>query len=156
MTCTRDTPRLLVVMLVGVGCAAGPDLCPGDARPVGVPGTEQGCTRLDRQGQAQRHGPWRQWYPNGELRRSGHYRYGQTCGPWLERAAPGGPLTTVDHGPCPATRGCRQDADCEPPYSRCDEAYQRCVDGCYLVPCDADERCESSTGECVPGNPGGT
>ena len=132
---------------------------PDDARLVGVSppaGTEVGCTRLDREGREQRHGSWRQWFPDGTLRRSGHYRFGAKCGPWIERAAPDEPLKTVDHGPCPTVRGCQRDSDCEPPYSRCDEAYHRCVDGCYLIPCDAGEHCESTTGECVPQSTGGS
>ena len=156
----RRRPTLLALLvLLTSGCASTVRPCPGDARQVGVPppeGTEQGCTRLDRKGQAQRHGPWRQWYPGGELRRSGHYRYGKQCGPWIERTAQGAPLQTVDHGPCPVARGCQSNADCEPPYTRCDEHYRRCVDGCYLIPCAANERCEGTTGKCVPEDLGGS
>jgi len=135
----RVTPLglLLAASLVSLTCATTPEgesPCPDDARLVGAAppaGTEQSCVRIRRDGRAENHGAFAQWYENLKPRTSGQFRWGAKCGPWTEHPADGGEPSVTDHGPCPEVKPCQKDSDCEPPFTKCDEGYHRCVDGCY-------------------------
>ena len=151
----RALPLALLCSAVALTCATAPasnSPCPDDAKLVGAAppaGTEQSCVRIRRDGQAENHGAFAQWYENLKPRTVGQYRWGAKCGSWTEHPADGGAPRTTDHGPCPEAKPCQQDRDCEPPFTRCDEGYKRCVDGCYQVPCDQGFVCDAVSGDCV-------
>ncbi|NOZ86267.1 MAG: hypothetical protein GXP49_08360 [Deltaproteobacteria bacterium] len=126
--------------------------CPEDARLVGTgppQGIEKGCIRLKRNGKAERHGTWRTWYDDGSPRTAGEYRWGNRCGIWKTWEKDDSKPKEKDFGPCPVYKPCKQDLDCEPPFTRCDESRGYCVDGCYQIPCDKGFVCSLETGECV-------
>jgi len=75
-------PRLAVaVLLAAVACKRGP--CPPDTEIIGSQKmTQQSCSYQDSNGRVVRHGPFIEWYVNGQKRDEGRYDHGKQVGLW--------------------------------------------------------------------------
>jgi hypothetical protein len=73
---------VLVVLLASFACKSGP--CPPDTELLGSQKTtQQSCSYQDSNGRVVRHGPFTEWYVNGQKSNEGTYEHGKQVGLWM-------------------------------------------------------------------------
>ena len=78
---TRRILAALLALLCVASCRRGP--CPPDTQLIGSQKmTQQSCSYQDSNGRVVRHGPFIEWYVNGQKSNEGTYEHGKEQGLW--------------------------------------------------------------------------
>lgn len=91
MTLRFELQRWFLLILLFSGCASRPEhFCTDKGQPAReVPaayliGDKQCFIKKDRDGTLVKHGPYREWFPNGAPAVEGEYSEGRKSGKWIE------------------------------------------------------------------------
>ncbi len=77
----RTLSTALALALAAAACKSGP--CPPDTQLIGSQKmTQQSCSYQDSNGRVIRHGPFIEWYLNGQKSNEGSYDHGNQQGLW--------------------------------------------------------------------------
>ncbi len=83
MTLRTSPIRVLPVAALALLIACNRDPCPSDTAPIGSQKTGQFiCAYQDSNGMVIRHGPFKEWHPNGQRSVEGQYDHGKQVGRW--------------------------------------------------------------------------